>query len=66
MESITIYEAGVRLESGKYSKFIESSKEKEVDNYIGIIGLTAPDNSEIVKYIKTYHIVSTTPYIIAS
>lgn len=63
-EDIRIYEAGVRTETGRYSKFITSSVKAEVDDYINIMKDTVSDDHEIVFYEKLYRILSTVPYII--
>ena len=59
-----VYEAGVRGIDNNYCKFIESPKESDVDEYIGIMKEIVSENNEIVKLIKTYDLVSTTPYIV--
>ena len=65
MNSLVIYEAGARSPSGKYSKFIESPKQQDVDDYLCIMKGCVPCNFELVKLEKTYHLVSTTPHIIS-
>lgn len=62
-EDVTIYEAGLRVE-GKYSEFIQSKKESDVDEYIEIMKTTKPDDAEIVKLVKLFRCISTTPQII--
>lgn len=64
MEEVKLYEAGVRLESGKYCQFIQSREEKEVDDYIYIMKQTKLEGSEIVKYIKLFRCVDVTPFIV--
>ena len=59
-----IYEAGTRNSDGKYTQFIESNSEKKVDDYIEIMKVAKVEILTIVKLIKTYNCVSTTPYII--
>jgi len=63
-DDVTIYEAGLRI-NGKFSLFIQSRNEEEVDNYIEIMKMTKTDDSEIVKHTKFYRCISTTPQIIS-
>ena len=63
-EQLIIYEAGVRSESGKYSKFMASPVLEEVDDYISIMKETVSKESEILFFKKVYHLVCTTPNII--
>ncbi len=63
MSDIILYDAGLRV-SGRYSPFIQSKNESEVDDYIEIIKTTKTDESEIVKHKKHYSCVSCTPQII--
>ena len=63
-EDVMIYEAGLRLDNGNYSSFIQSRKESEVDEYIDIMKKTKSENSTIVKMEKLFRCISTTPYII--
>jgi hypothetical protein len=63
-EDVIIYEAGLRLDNGNYSSFIQSRKESEVDEYIDIMKTTKSENSTIVKMEKLFRCISTTPYII--
>ncbi len=51
IDDVTIYEAGLRI-NGKFSPFIQSRNEEEVDNYIEIMKITKADESEIVKHTK--------------
>jgi hypothetical protein len=62
-EDVTLYEAGLRI-NGKYSQFIQSRNPSEVDEYIEIMLTTKSDDSEVVKLVKTYRCISTTPQII--
>jgi hypothetical protein len=64
MESLIIFEAGMRSPNGKYSKFIESPERSEVVEHLEIMKLCNPTDLELVMYEKTYHCVSTTPHII--
>jgi predicted hydrocarbon binding protein len=57
MSDVTIYEAGLMI-GGKFSSFIESRKESDVDEYIEIMKTTKPVNSEIVKHKKLYRCIS--------
>ena len=63
-EEVKIYEAGLRLDNGNYSSFIQSRNESEVDEYIDIIKKTKTENSTIVKMEKLFRCISTTPFII--
>lgn len=64
METLIIFEAGMRSRNGKYSKFIESPDRSKVIEHIEIMKLCNPTDLELVFYEKTYHCVSTTPRII--
>ena len=63
-EDVKIYEAGLRLDNGDYSSFIQSRNESKVDEYIGIMKAAKCKNSEIVKMEKLFRCISTTPFII--
>ena len=63
MDDVILYEAGLRV-GGKYSSFIQSRNEFEVDEYIEIMKETKTNGSEIVKYKKHYKSVSCIPQII--
>jgi hypothetical protein len=63
-EDVMVYEAGLRVDSGVYWKFIESRTEQDVDNYITVMKKTKPEESTIVKTVKHYRCISTTPFII--
>ena len=63
-DDVTIYEAGLRI-NGKFSSFIQSQNESEVDEYIDIMKITKTSDSEIVKHKKFYRCVSTTPQIVS-
>ena len=63
-EEVKIYEAGLRLDNGKYASFIQSRNESEVDEYIDIMKKTKTENSTIVKMEKLFRCISTTPFII--
>ena len=63
-EDVKIYEAGLRLDSGNYSSFIQSRDESEVNEYIDIMKATKSENSTIVKMEKLFRCISTTPFII--
>lgn len=62
-EDVILYEAGLRIDD-KYSQFIQSRNPKDVDEYIEIMLTTKPDDSEVVKLVKVYRCISTTPHII--
>jgi hypothetical protein len=62
-EDIMVYEAGLRVDS-EYWKFIESRTEQEVDNYITVMKKTKPEVATIVKTVKHFRCISTTPFII--
>ena len=64
METLTIFEAGMRSPEGKYSKFIESPDRNKVTEYLEIMDKCKADGFELMLYEKTYHCVSTTPHII--
>ena len=63
-EEVKIYEAGLRLDNGNYSSFIQSRNESEVDEYIDIMKETKSENSTIVKTEKLFRCISTMPFII--
>ncbi len=56
-DDVIIYEAGLRIGS-KFSSFIESKSESDVDEYVVIMKTTKPDDSEIIKHKKLYRCVS--------
>lgn len=62
-EDVKIYEAGLRLDNGNYSSFIQSRNESEVDEYIDIMKTTKSENSTIIKMEKLFRCISTTPLI---
>ena len=64
MQSITIYEVGMRSPKGEYTKFDESTNKKEADVFLEIMKKFTPDGFEVVFLEKVYHCVSTTPHII--
>jgi hypothetical protein len=64
METLTIYEAGMRSDSGKYAEFIKSTDRAKVEEYIEIMKQTRTDGFEILFLEKTYHLVCTTPQIV--
>tara|TARA_R110000822_G_scaffold122229_1_gene256333 strand:+ start:516 stop:725 length:210 start_codon:yes stop_codon:yes gene_type:complete len=66
MQSITIYEVGMRSPNGEYSKFCESPDKSKVDDHLEIMKKCTPDGFEVVFLEKVYHCVSTTPHIIKS
>jgi len=63
-DDVTIYEAGLRLDSGNYAIFIQSKKERDVDQYIDIMKKTKTENSTIIKTVKLFRCILQTPYII--
>ena len=62
-DEVIVFTAGLRM-GGKYSEFIQSKSEADVDEYIEIMKKTKPDGSLITKMIKTYRCISTAPYVI--
>lgn len=60
---VDIYECGLRIEN-KYSSFMQSRSESEIDKYIETMKECC-DKGEIVKYKKLYRCISTTPFIIS-
>jgi hypothetical protein len=62
-QDVTIYEAGIRI-NGEYCEFIQSKKKSDVDEYIEIMKTTKPKDGEIVKLIKVFRCISTTPHVI--
>lgn len=66
MESLTVFEAGMRSEGGRYAEFISSPDRKKVEDYIEIMKETKPEGMSIVFLEKTYQLVSTTPHIIGT
>ena len=63
MESLTIFEAGTRTIDGNYTKLMESQDMSKVIKQLEMTGQHG-DHFELVLYEKTFHCVSTTPYII--
>ncbi len=64
MESLIVFEAGMRSEEGKYSKFMESPDRQKVEEYLEIMKKTRTDNFQLVFLEKTYHLICTTPHIV--
>ena len=64
MDTLIIYEAGLRTEAGKYHNFISSTCINEVEDYIEIVKVSKPESMSIIFIEKTYHLVSTTPHIV--
>ena len=64
MQALTIYEVGMRNPNGEYSKFCDSPNKNEVDDHLEIMKKCTPHNFQLVFLEKTYHCVSTVPYII--
>ena len=64
MEDLIVFEVGIRIESGEYSKFMESPNKKEVLDYLNILKETKPYSSELVFSEKRYRGISTTPVIV--
>jgi hypothetical protein len=64
MDSLVIFEAGMRSPDGHYSKFTESPDRKNVEDYLETMKKCKPNDFDLVLYEKTYHCVSTTPHII--
>ena len=59
---VTLYECGLRIEN-KYSSFMQSRNESEIDKYIETMKECC-DKGEIVKYVKLFRCISTTPFLI--
>ena len=66
MTDLIVFEAGIRNEEGKYSKFMDSPDRKKVEDYLDIMKTTKPENFELVFLEKHYSLISTTPTITAS
>ena len=64
MDSLIVFEAGMRNQEGKYFEFMESPDRKKVEDYLEIMKKTKPDNFELVFLEKNYHLVSTTPHVV--
>lgn len=64
MDTLLIFEAGMRSPEGRYSKFIESPDRKKVEDYLETMEECKPYDFDLVLYEKMYHCVSTTPHII--
>lgn len=64
MQTLTIYEVGTRTVEGKYKKLISSSNRQEVEECADFMKCTTPKDITIVILEKTYHLVSTVPYIV--
>lgn len=60
---VRLYECGLRV-GDKYSSFMQSRSEGEIDNYVKIMKKCC-DKGEIVKMEKLYRCVATTPMSIA-
>ncbi len=56
---VDLYECGLRI-GNKYSSFMQSRNENEIDNHISIMEKCC-DKGEIVKMKKLYRCISTTP-----
>ena len=56
---VELYECGLRI-GNKYSSFMQSRNESEIDKYIETMKECC-DKGEIVKMKKLYRCVSTTP-----
>ena len=66
MESLIIYEAGLRAPNGRNCKFVSSNNKQEVIDYIEIMKETKTEFFEIYFHTKTYNLVSTVPHIIGN
>jgi hypothetical protein len=64
VDTLLIFEAGMRSPEGRYSKFIESRDRKKVEDYLETMKKCKPHDFDLVLYEKMYHCVSTTPHII--
>ena len=64
METLTIFEAGMRSPDGSYSKFIESPNRSEVARYLELMSECKAEGFQLVFYEKTYHCVSTTTHVV--
>jgi hypothetical protein len=62
-EDVILYEAGLRVDSDYWTS-IQSRTESDVDEYITIMKKTKPEVATIVKVVKHYRCISTTPFII--
>ena len=60
MSDLTVFEAGMRSESGKYETSITSSDKSEIDNYIEIMKEAKPEGMTIVRFEKRYRLIITT------
>lgn len=66
METLIVFEAGIRNEDGQYHKFMDSPNREEVQEYLEIMKETKPEDSTLVFMEKTYKLVCTTPYIVSA
>ena len=66
MQNLTIFEAGMRSEAGRYAEFITSPDREKVEEYIEIMKLSKPEGMTIVFLEKNYQLVSTTPHIVGT
>jgi hypothetical protein len=64
MDDLIVFEAGMRSDTGKYSKFMESPDRQKVEDYLKIMTTTKPDGFELVLLEKHYQLVCTTPHIV--
>jgi len=64
MESLIVFEAGVRSPEGKYSVFKTSPNRAEIEEYIRIIDHMVAEDFEILFSEKFYTLVTTTPTLI--
>jgi hypothetical protein len=62
-EDVILYEAGLRVDSDYWTS-IQSRTESDVDEYITIMKKTKPEVATIVKTVKHFRCISTTPFII--
>lgn len=61
METLTIYEAGVRSPEGRNATFMTSPDLNAVEEYFEIMQTTVASGFECFLREKNYHLVSTTP-----
>jgi hypothetical protein len=64
MEELTMFEAGTIDSEGSYSKFMHSPHLPEATEYLIMMDASDTDYFQLVIHEKTYHCVSTVPYII--
>lgn len=64
MSNKIVYEIGIKDSQGKYKVLHQSDSEQDVDNYAELIASQLGGSITLLKLVKTYQLVSTTPHVI--